>query len=94
MQFDLLSHEEHVLNFYEEQIKETTELELKKQLLQHYYDYLSSLHTMEKEYRNTMAKHEQEMKGKDIDLETIRREPHRDRRSRRQSKEKGVVIAP
>ncbi|EGQ8922616.1 hypothetical protein U9607_004627 [Vibrio alginolyticus] len=85
MQFDLLPHEEQALDFYEEQIKETQEPELKKQLLQYYFDYLSSLHTIEKEYRNTMVKHEQEMESKDLAYRALRADRRRNRPSREPS---------
>jgi hypothetical protein len=74
MKFDLLSHEEDTLEFYKKLISESDDVELKKQLLQHHFDYLTSLHAVEKEFRSTIMQFEKEMDKNDIEYQKLRNE--------------------
>ena len=77
MQFDLLPHEEETLEFYKKLISESDDVELKKQLLQHHFDYLASLHTVEKEFRSTVMQFEKEMDKNNIEYQKLRNESRR-----------------
>jgi hypothetical protein len=77
MKFDLLRHEEETIEFYKKLIAETDDIELKKQLLKHHFDFLVSLHALEKEFRAAVMSHEQALDKNDLEHEKLRRESRR-----------------
>lgn len=83
MQFDLLPHEEETIEFYKKLISESDDVELKKQLLQHHFDYLASLHAVEKEFRNTVMQFEKDMDKNNIEYQKMRNESRRTLRQQR-----------
>ena len=83
MNFDLLPHEEQALEFYKKLISESDDVELKKQLLQHHFDYLASLHTFEKDFRSTVMQFEKEMDKNGIEYQKLINESRRMPRQQR-----------
>lgn len=77
MKFDLLRHEEETIDFYKKLIVETDDIELKKQLLKHHFDFLVSLHKLEKEFRVSEMSHEQALDKNNLEYEKLRRESRR-----------------
>ncbi len=72
MDFDLLGHELDTLKFYENLIKETNDIELKKELLTHHAAYLVSLHEIEKDYRQSIVTLEQNYDNNSVEVEKQR----------------------
>lgn len=77
MKFDLLPHEEDTIEFYKNLISETDDIELKKQILKYHFDFLVSLHQLEKEFRTAEISHEQALDKNGLEYEKIRRESRR-----------------
>ena len=77
MKFDLLSHEEEAIDFYKKLIAETDDVELKKQLLKHHFDFLVSLHALEKDFRAAEISHEQALDKNDLEYKKLRIESRR-----------------
>lgn len=72
MKFNLLRHEEETIDFYKKLIAETNDIELKKQLLKYHFDFLVSLHALEKEFRTAVMSHEQALHKNDLEHEKLR----------------------
>lgn len=77
MYFTLLRHEEDAIEFYEKIISETDDVEIKKQALKHHYDFLVSIHLMEREYRTAEINRELAQDNNNLEHKKIREDSRR-----------------
>lgn len=77
MEFTLLPHEEDTLEFYKKLIHETDDIELKKQILKHHFDYLINLHAVEKDFRSIIINSKQALDNNNLERSKLRTKSYR-----------------